>query len=364
MGANWGHSLRLSIFGESHGKAIGINIDGLASGIDIDFESIERDMGRRAPGKNSFSTQRKESDSFEILSGICDGKTTGAPLCAIIRNEDKKSKDYSKLKEVMRPSHSDYSAYIKYRGYNDVRGGGHFSGRITAPLVFAGSLAKSILAKKGIYVGAMIKSIKNIELETPNEDRLSKELFDKLAKKELAILDEKKIVEIKEEIERARMNQDSVGGTIECFAIGVPAGLGEPFFDSLESSIAHLAFSVPAVKGIEFGKGFDIAKYYGSEVNDEYYYKNSIVKTKSNNNGGILGGISNGMPINFKVAIKPTPSISKLQHTINIKDKKDCELEIEGRHDPCIVPRAVVVIESIMAIALLDKIYEAGGGYE
>ena len=164
MGANWGHSLRLSIFGESHGKAIGINIDGLASGIDIDFESIERDMGRRAPGKNSFSTQRKESDSFEILSGICDGKTTGAPLCAIIRNEDKKSKDYSKLKEVMRPSHSDYSAYIKYRGYNDVRGGGHFSGRITAPLVFAGSLAKSILAKKGIYVGAMIKSIKNIEL--------------------------------------------------------------------------------------------------------------------------------------------------------------------------------------------------------
>jgi len=219
----------------------------------------------------------------------------------------------------MRPSHSDYSAYIKYRGYNDVRGGGHFSGRITAPLVFAGSLAKSILAKKGIYVGAMIKSIKNIELETPNEDRLSKELFDELAKKELAILDEKKIVEIKEEIERARMNQDSVGGTIECFAIGVPAGLGEPFFDSLESSIAHLAFSVPAVKGIEFGKGFDIAKYYGSEVNDEYYYKNSIVKTKSNNNGGILGGISNGMPINFKVAIKPTPSISKLQHTINIK---------------------------------------------
>lgn len=364
MGANWGHSLRLSIFGESHGKAIGVNIDGLASGIDIDFESIERDMGRRAPGKNSFSTQRKERDSFEILSGICDGKTTGAPLCAIIRNEDKKSKDYSKLKEVMRPSHSDYPAYIKYRGYNDVRGGGHFSGRVTAPLVFAGSLAKSILAKKGIYVGAMIKSIKNIEVETPNEDRLSKEFFDELAKKEMAILDEKKIVEIKEEIERARINQDSVGGTIECFAIGVPAGLGEPFFDSLESSIAHLAFSVPAVKGIEFGKGFDIAKYYGSEVSDEYYYKNSIVKTKSNNNGGILGGISNGMPINFRVVIKPTPSISKIQNTINVKDKQNCELEIEGRHDPCIVPRAVVVIESIMAIALLDKIYEAGGRYE
>ena len=364
MGANWGHSLRLSIFGESHGKAIGINIDGLASGIDIDFESIERDMQRRAPGKNKFSTQRKESDSFEILSGVYEGKTTGAPLCVIIRNEDKKSKDYSKLKDVMRPSHSDYPAYIKYRGYNDVRGGGHFSGRITAPLVFAGSLAKSILSKKGIYVGAMIKSIKGIELKIPNETELSKELFDELIEKEMAVLDEKKILEIKEEIERARMNQDSVGGSIECFAIGVPAGLGEPFFNSLESDIAHLAFSVPAVKGIEFGKGFDITKFYGSEMNDEYYYENGEVKSYSNNNGGILGGISNGMSISFRVAIKPTPSISKFQKSINVREKENCELVIEGRHDPCIVPRAVVVIESIMAIALLDKIYEAGGKYE
>lgn len=362
MGANWGHGLRLSIFGESHGKAIGINIDGLPSGIELDLESIARDMERRAPGRNRFSTQRKESDSFEILSGVYEGKTTGAPLCVIIRNEDKKSKDYSKLKEVMRPSHSDYPAYIKYRGGNDVRGGGHFSGRITAPLVFAGALAKSILSKKNIHVGAMIKSIKNIEIESPKE--LSKNIFEELARKEMAILDEKKISEVKEEIERARMNQDSVGGSIKCFAIGVPAGLGEPFFDSLESSIAHLAFSVPAVKGIEFGRGFDITKYYGSEMNDEYYYEDGKVKTYTNNNGGILGGISNGMPINFKVAIKPTPSISKPQKSINVKERENCELTIEGRHDPCIVPRAVVVIESIMAIALLDKIYEAGGKYE
>ncbi|MBM6689847.1 chorismate synthase [Fusobacterium mortiferum] len=364
MGANWGHSLRLSIFGESHGKAIGINIDGLASGIELDFESIEKNMERRAPGRNKFSTQRKESDSFEILSGIYEGKTTGAPLCAIIRNEDKKSKDYSKLKEVMRPNHSDYPAFIKYRGNNDVRGGGHFSGRITAPIVFAGSIAKTILAKKGIYVGASIKSIKNIEVESLKMEELTLDAFDKLAYKEMAILSDKKILEVKEEIEKARINQDSVGGTIECFAIGVPAGLGEPFFDSLESSISHLAFSIPAVKGIEFGKGFDITRYYGSEIKDEYYYEGEKIKTKRNNNGGILGGLSTGMPISFRVAIKPTPSISKIQNTVNIKTKENCELVIEGRHDPCIVPRAVVVIESVMAIALLDKIYEAGGKYE
>lgn len=364
MGANWGHSLRLSIFGESHGKAIGINIDGLASGIEINFEDIEKDMARRAPGRNSFSTQRKESDSFEILSGVFEGKTTGAPLCVIIRNEDKKSKDYSKLKEIMRPSHSDYPAFVKYKGNNDIRGGGHFSGRITSPLVFAGSLAKSILAKRGIYIGATIKSIGNVSVEDLREEELKPNIFKELAQKEMAVLDDEKILRIKSEIELARMNQDSVGGSIECFAIGVPAGIGEPFFDSLESTIAHLAFSVPAVKGIEFGRGFDITRGYGSEMNDEYYYDNGTVKTRSNNNGGILGGISNGMPIKFKVAIKPTPSISKIQNTVNVISQENSELIIEGRHDPCIVPRAVVVIESIMAIALLDKIYEVGGRYE
>lgn len=362
MGANWGNGLRLSIFGESHGKAIGINIDGLPGGIELDLEKIEKDMIRRAPGRNRFSTQRKESDNFEILSGVYEGKTTGAPLCLIIRNEDKKSKDYSELKEVMRPSHSDYPAFIKYHGYNDIRGGGHFSGRITAPLVFAGSLAKIILDKKNIHIGAMIKSIKDVQLESPNE--LSLDLFQKLSQKEMAVLDDEKIIQIKEIIEKARMEQDSVGGSIECYAIGVPVGLGEPFFDSLESSIAHLAFSVPAVKGIEFGRGFDITKYYGSEISDEYFYDRGEIKTYSNNNGGILGGISNGMPITFRVAIKPTPSISKSQNSINIKTKENCELIIEGRHDPCIVPRAVVVMESIMAIALLDKIFEMGGRYE
>lgn len=364
MGANWGHNIRLSIFGESHGKAIGINIDGLPGGIDIDNEFIEKNMIRRAPGKNKFSTQRKESDSFEILSGVYEGKTTGAPICVIIRNEDKKSKDYSKLKNIMRPSHSDYPAYVKYHGYNDIRGGGHFSGRITAPIVFAGSLAKLILAKKNIYIGAQISSIRNIQVQELSKEELSREIFEKLSEKEMPILDDNKIQEVKDEIEKARLQGNSVGGTIKCFAIGVPSGIGEPFFDSLESTISHLAFSIPAVKGIEFGEGFDITRYYGSEANDQYYYENNRIKTFTNKNGGILGGISNGMPIDFKVAIKPTPSISKEQNTIDIEKEENCKLTIEGRHDPCIVPRAVVVIESIMAIALLDKIYENGGKYE
>lgn len=362
MGANWGRNIRLSIFGESHGSAIGINIDGLPAGVEIDLDKIEKHMERRAPGRSAFSTQRKEKDGVEILSGIYEGKTTGAPICGIIKNEDKKSKDYSKLKEVMRPGHSDYPAYIKYHGYNDVRGGGHFSGRITAPIVFAGSIAREILAKKNIYIGAQIKSIKDIEVE--NLAELTNEVFEEISKKEMAILDDKKIIEIKERIEIARMNQDSLGGVIECYAIGVPAGIGEPFFDSLESTIAHLAFSIPAVKGIEFGKGFSMTEMLGSEANDEYYLDNHIVKTTSNNNGGILGGISNGMPISFKVAIKPTPSISKKQNTINVKKMENCDLVIEGRHDPCIVPRAVVVIESILALALLERLYDEGGKYE
>lgn len=362
MGANWGRNIRLSIFGESHGSAIGINIDGLPAGVEIDLDKIERHMERRAPGRSAFSTQRKEKDGVEILSGIYEGKTTGAPICGIIKNEDKKSKDYSKLKEVMRPGHSDYPAYIKYHGYNDVRGGGHFSGRITAPIVFAGSIAREILAKKNIYIGAQIKSIKEIEVEEFTE--LTNEVFEEISKKEMAILDDKKIVEIKERIEIARMNQDSLGGVIECYAIGVPAGIGEPFFDSLESTIAHLAFSIPAVKGIEFGKGFSMTEMLGSQANDEYYLDNNIVKTTSNNNGGILGGISNGMPISFRVAIKPTPSISKKQNTINVKKMENCDLVIEGRHDPCIVPRAVVVIESILALALLERLYDEGGKYE
>lgn len=353
MGAIWGNKLKLSIFGESHGAGIGINIDGIPAGVKLDREYIEKNMQRRAPGKNKLSTQRKESDNYEILSGVYNEKTTGAPLCILIRNEDKHSKDYLKLKEIMRPSHSDYPAHIKFNGNNDIRGGGHFSGRITAPLVFAGSLARQILKDKGIVIVSCIKKIGKVE---EKKEDYSVSDFENLENKDLSVFDDTILEKMKTEIEEARKNQDSVGGIIECIIFGLKAGIGNPFFDSLESTISHLAFSIPAVKGIEFGKGFEFAQLHGSNANDEYYYSNNEIKTYSNNNGGILGGISTGMPIVFRVVIKPTPSISKKQRSINIDKKENCILEIEGRHDPCIVPRVGVVLESIAALAILDQI--------
>ena len=356
MGAQWGNSVKLTIFGESHGAGIGIVIDGIKPGTVLDMEYINAQMGRRAPGKNRFSTARREKDAVVFLSGVVDGITTGAPICGFIKNEDKKSKDYSLLKEVMRPGHSDYPANIKYCGYNDVRGGGHFSGRLTAPLVFAGSIAKQVLKEKGIEIYARISSIGSVrDDEISSETGGLLERLREISQNDFPVLDKIKEQEMREVIENARMNLDSVGGIIECFAFGVPAGIGDPFFNSLESTISHIIFSVPAVKGIEFGKGFEMTSMLGSEANDEYYYDGEEVKTYSNNNGGILGGITNGMPLDIKVAIKPTPSIGRKQKTINIKEHKNCELEIEGRHDPCIVPRAVVVIESVVALAILDQ---------
>lgn len=356
MSANWGKNIELSIFGESHGKAIGINLGKLPAGFKIDMEQIEKEMLRRAPGNNKLSTARKEKDQVEIMSGIKDGRTTGAPLCALIYNSDQHSKDYSLLESHMRPGHSDYAAYVKYHGYNDVRGGGHFSGRITAPIVFAGALVKQILAQQGIYVGAHIKSIKDIEDESFTT--LNKTLLDELSKQLYPVINANVYSKMEAAVDNARMNCDSLGGQIECGVIGLPAGIGEPFFDSLESTIAHLMFSVPAVKGIAFGDGFELSKMLGSQANDAYYYEDNQVKTKTNHNGGIVGGISNGVPITFTVAIKATPSIAKKQSTINIKTKENTEFEIKGRHDPCIVFRAVAVIEAMCALA----IYEAIGG--
>ena len=354
MSGNFGKKINLSIFGESHGKAIGIVINGIEPGIKIDLDKIEQDMARRAPGKNSLSTQRKEGDSFEILSGFFEGYTTGTPLSIMIRNNDTKSKDYSKIKDLVRPSHGDFSGFVKYNGFNDYRGGGHFSGRITAPLVFAGALAKQILESKGIYVGAHISRVGKVVDDSFDKVNLNKGVLDSVLDKELPLLNEEKIDDIKQEILHARQNGDSVGGAIECGIVGINPGIGSPFFDSLESTISHLAFSVPAVKGIEFGLGFDFAKENASKVNDEYYIENGEVKTYTNNNGGIVGGITNGMPVIFKVAIKPTPSISKEQRTINVRTMEEEILKVEGRHDPCIVQRAVVVIEAIAAIAVLE----------
>lgn len=354
MSGMWGSKIKLSIFGESHGNAIGITIDGLPAGFSIDMDKIMMEMSRRAPGKSSLSTPRKESDIPEILSGYFEGKTTGTPLCAIIRNSNTKSKDYSKLKDVMRPGHADYTGAVRYKGFNDYRGGGHFSGRITAPLVFAGAICKQILEVKGIIVSAHINSIGKIKDCSFLESDISDELLNSFKENELPLINTKLEDEMRQEILSTRSSGDSIGGTIECAILGVSPGIGDPFFDSVESTLAHLMFSVPAVKGIEFGKGFDISKMRGSEANDEYYLENGNIKTKTNNNGGILGGITNGMPIIFNVAIKPTASIFKEQNTVNIATMEETTLCIEGRHDPCIVQRALPVIEAVAAIGITE----------
>lgn len=356
MSGVWGNNIKVSIFGESHGKGIGITIDGLPSGVELDLIKVSEEMKRRAPGRSAISTSRVEGDLPEILSGFFNGKTTGTPLCAIIRNNDTRSKDYGKLKDLMRPGHADYTGAIRYGGFNDYRGGGHFSGRITAPLVFAGAVCKQVLEKKGIVIGAHIKSIKDINDESFDYTNISKELLEDLRVAELPLIESSKGDEIRKLILDAKYKGDSVGGTIECAVLGIDAGVGDPFFDSVESTLAHLVFSVPAVKGIEFGLGFNMTELYGSQANDEFYYDGDDVKTRTNNNGGVLGGITSGMPVVFRCAVKPTASIIRKQNTINLKDKKNDTLVIEGRHDPCIVQRAIPVIEAVTAIGILDLI--------
>lgn len=355
MSSTWKNNIEITIFGESHGKAIGIVLGNLPSGIKIDFDAVAKEMKRRAPGQDKMSTSRKEADQVEIISGIQDGITTGAPLCGIIYNSDQHSKDYSLLKEKMRPGHSDYPAFVKYKGFNDVRGGGHFSGRITAPIVFAGAIAKQILMQKGIYIGAHILSIKNIYDENFDQ-RLSLDTLNYLSKQHYPVINQEIYDQFVETVDQARMNLDSVGGKIECAIVGLESGFGEPFFDSIESHLSSLLFSIPAVKSVAFGND-KISELYGSEANDCYYYdKEGKVKTTSNNNGGITGGISNGMPIVFTVGIKPTPSIGKEQKTIDVKHQENTTLAIKGRHDPCIVFRATVVVEAMAALAMLDLV--------
>lgn len=355
MSSTWKNNIEITIFGESHGKAIGIVLGNLPSGIKIDFDAVAKEMKRRAPGQDKMSTSRKEADQVEIISGIQDGITTGAPLCGMIYNSDQHSKDYSLLKEKMRPGHSDYPAFVKYKGFNDVRGGGHFSGRITAPIVFAGAIAKQILMQKGIYIGAHILSIKNIYDENFDQ-RLSLDTLNYLSKQHYPVINQEIYDQFVETVDQARMNLDSVGGKIECAIVGLEPGFGEPFFDSIESHLSSLLFSIPAVKSVAFGND-KISELYGSEANDCYYYdKEGRVKTTSNNNGGITGGISNGMPIVFTVGIKPTPSIGKEQKTIDIKYQENTTLAIKGRHDPCIVFRATVVVEAMAALAMLDLV--------
>ena len=360
MSSMFGNKLKISIFGESHGKGIGVVIDGLPSGLKIDLNYIEKQMTRRSPGRNNLSTPRRESDKFNILSGLFQGKTTGTPLCATIENQDKKSKDYTSIKTVIRPGHSDYTGFAKYSGYNDYRGSGHFSGRITAPLLFAGSIAMYILEKyKGITIGTRIKSIYNIT--DISEIKVDDNGLNELKDMNFPVFSVEKGILMEQEILKAKENGDSVGGVTETFILNVPKGYGEPFFDSVESKMSHMIFSIPAVKGIEFGEGFKVSEMKGSTANDQYYVNEGCILTYSNNSGGILGGITNGMPIIFRTAIKPTPSISRLQKTVDISTMKNKTVQIEGRHDPCIVPRAVPVIEGAAALVVLDLIMEREG---
>ncbi|OOB78470.1 MAG: chorismate synthase [Epulopiscium sp. Nele67-Bin002] len=351
---SFGKNISISIFGESHGNGIGTVIEGLPSGIKLDMDEIAQEMKRRAPGQNKLSTTRKEADSAQIQSGVFEGYTTGTPLAAVIANNDTHSKDYSILKTHMRPGHADYAGSVRYSGFNDYRGGGHFSGRLTAPLVFAGAIAKQVLKSYGVTVGAHISQIEHVRDANFDPVNVDATRLHKLLAKELPVIDDTKIDAIKEAILNAKNECDSVGGKIECAIVGLKAGIGNPFFDSLESTIAHLAFSVPAVKAISFGIGEQFAHLRGTVANDSYHLVDNNIKTKTNNNGGITGGISTGMPVIFETVIKPTPSISQQQQTVNIKDNIETTLKIEGRHDPCIVQRAVVVIEAIAAIAVLE----------
>lgn len=359
MGANFGKNYCISIFGESHGNALGINIDGIPVGTELNLDFISEEMKRRAPGKSELTTSRTEKDEFEILSGFVNGRTTGTPLAMIIRNTNQKSKDYGEIAKKPRPGHADWAGLSRYNGFNDIRGGGHFSGRITAPLVFAGAVAKQILKEKGILIAAHVKSIKDIQDRDFEEKDITQENIDRLRNMILPVLNENIVPDMEKTILKAKEEKNSVGGIVEIMITGIKAGIGDPFFESMESELSRIMFSIPAIKGIEFGAGFDIAKMTGYEANDEMYYdEKGDVKTYTNNNGGITGGITNGMPINFKVAVKPPASIGKKQRTVNIETKKNDFLEIIGRHDPCIVPRIVVVLEAAAAIVVMDRIME------
>lgn len=354
MSSTYGEKIKISVFGESHGNGIGVVIDGLPAGVKIDMDSVLTQMSRRAPGKDKTATPRKESDLPKVLSGMLGDMLTGAPLCAVIENTNTRSGDYGNLLSCPRPGHSDYTAFVKYNGANDIRGGGHFSGRITAPIVFAGSICRQILAQKGIKIAAHINSIGNVADEPFNPVSIDDALIDRLNVSSFALVDNSVEEKMRNEVEDARMSLDSIGGTIECAVTDIEAGIGEPMFDGVEGVIAKAVFGVPAIKGIEFGKGFELAKMRGSQSNDSFRYKDGKVVTETNNCGGILGGITNGMPIIFRAAVKPTPSISQKQKSVDLQKKENAELEVHGRHDPCIVPRAVPVIEAVTAIAIAN----------
>ena len=362
MGSTWGNHLKISIFGKSHGKGIGIVIDGFPAGFECDMELIKRELLRRAPGQSGLATGRREEDEPVILSGLLNSATTGAPIAIMIKNSDTRSKDYEQLRSIPRPGHSDYTGQVRYRGYNDIRGGGHFSGRLTAPLTFAGALCKIFLKKHhNIEIGSHIYRIGEV-FDSPFDLTLTdRELLAQLQIKEIPVLDEKTAEEIKETVINVKNDLDSIGGVIECAVVGAGPGIGSPMFHNVESRIASMLYSVPAVKGVEFGLGFALAGTRGSKANDCYTLKDGSVRTKTNYNGGIAGGITTGMPIVVRAVFKPTPSIGREQKTLNLVTGEEENLWIRGRHDPCIALRAPAVVEASVAIAMMDLYLEAYG---
>lgn len=360
MSSVFNEGISVSIFGESHGQGIGVVLDKLPAGEALDLELIGQFMARRAPKKDGTSTMRNEKDIPQILSGFYNGKTAGTPLAAVIMNTDQHSNDYGNISHIARPGHADYTGFLRYNGANDPRGGGHFSGRITAPLVFAGAVCAQLLSHRGITTGAHILSIKGIKDEPFHPTEITAEQLEAVKNKSFPTISDKAEQLMREEILSAREKLDSVGGIIECAAVGVPAGTGSPMLDGLENVISRLVFAVPAVKGIEFGNGFECAELYGSENNDEFTVKDGKISTLTNNHGGILGGISSGMPIIFRAAFKPTPSISREQNSVDFKENTPQKLIIKGRHDPCVVPRAVPCVESALNIALVSALAAEG----
>ncbi len=354
MKSTFGEHIQISLFGESHGAAIGVNINGLAPGIRLDLDFMRAQLDKRKP-KGKISTQRREADEFEIVSGYFNGYTTGTPLCIFIRNQSQHSKDYEATKYLMRPSHADYTAFQKYGGFQDYRGGGHFSGRITAPLVAAGAVCLQILKEKGITVATHIAACAGIADEPFGADKADLlRQAEKLNDSYFPTISSRAEQEMVQAIEQAHSSGDSVGGILETAVINMPAGIGEPFFGSVESVLAQLLFSVPAVKGVEFGLGFGFAGLRGSQANDPFVMEGDNVCTVTNHNGGINGGISNGMPVIIRTAVKPTPSIYQPQQTVDVQKRENAQLQIHGRHDPAIIHRARVVVDSMVAIGLVD----------
>lgn len=360
MKNTFGNALNVTLFGESHGAAIGATLDGLPAGIGIDENEIRRQLDRRR-AQGATSTARKEPDIAHIISGVFQSKTTGAPLTVIIENTNTHSNDYEDTRFLARPSHADYAAHQKYKGFEDFRGGGHFSARLTAPLVALGSIVASALAKKQIFIATHMLRCGGLG-DRPFDDLRSDSLYLRsLPTDAFPTLDSVAAAHMEARILEAKAQGDSVGGVLETAVIGLPVGLGEPWFDSVESLLSHGLFSIPAVKGVEFGSGFAIAELCGSTANDAFFYENGTVSTATNHNGGINGGITNGMPLLFRTAFKPTPSIAREQHTIDMKNQTDATLSIHGRHDPCVVRRAAAVVDSMTALVLGDLLIQSSG---